>query len=97
MIEPAKTDSTAERLKSFIERIECFEESRSEISEEIKDVFAEVKSHGFDVKIVRQVLKLRKLEPNERQEQEALLESYLSALGMFSATPLGRAAAERAP
>jgi uncharacterized protein (UPF0335 family) len=89
----AKPDSTAERLKSFVERIERMDEERKGMSDDIKDVFAECKGHGFDVKIIRQVLKLRKMEASDRQEQEALLETYLNALGM---TPLEQAAAARA-
>ncbi len=88
----AKPDSTAERLKSYIERIERLDEERKGVSDDIKDVFAECKGQGFDVKIIRQVLKLRKMDANDRQEQEALLETYLNALGM---TPLEQVAAAR--
>ncbi len=77
-----KTDVTAERLKSFIERIERLEEEKKGIADDIKDVYAESKSHGFDVKVMRLIIRLRKLDPSDRQEQEALLETYLSALGM---------------
>ena len=86
-------DSTAGRLRSYIERIERLDEERKGISDDIKDVFTEAKGTGFDVKIIRQVLKLRKMDANDRQEQEALLETYLNALGM---TPLEQAAAARA-
>jgi len=70
------------QLKSFIERIERLEEEKAEVSEQIRDVFAEAKGTGFDVKIIRQVLKVRKLEAQERLEQEELLDLYLAALGM---------------
>ena len=72
-----------ERLRSFIQRIERLEEEKKTISDDIRDVFAEAKSNGFDPKIMRQVLKIRKMETAERQEQDALLETYLAALGML--------------
>lgn len=71
-----------ERLRSFIQRIERLEEEKKTISDDVREVFAEAKSSGFDPKIMRQVLKLRKMETADRQEQEALLETYLAALGM---------------
>ena len=70
------------QLRSFIERIETLEEEKSAIGEQIRDVFGEAKGTGFDVKIIRQVLKVRKLETQERLEQEELLDLYLTALGM---------------
>ena len=69
-------------LKSFIERIEKLEEEKAAVGEQIRDVFAEAKGTGFDIKIIRQVLKIRKLETQERLEQEELLDLYLAALGM---------------
>jgi uncharacterized protein (UPF0335 family) len=74
-----------EHLRSFIQRIERLEEEKKTISEDIREVFAEAKSNGFDPKIMRQVLKLRRMETADRQEQEALLETYLAALGMLEA------------
>ena len=71
-----------EHLRSFIQRIERLEEEKQTIAEDIREVFAESKSMGFDPKIMRQVLRLRKMETSDRQEQEALLETYLAALGM---------------
>ena len=71
-------------LQAFVERIERLEEEKSEISEQVREVFGEAKANGFDVKIIRQVLKLRKMETQERQEQEELLDLYLAALGMIS-------------
>lgn len=71
-----------ERLRSFIQRIERLEEEKKTISDDIREVYAEAKSNGFDPKIMRQVIRLRRMESADRQEQEALLETYLSALGM---------------
>ncbi|MCD6034375.1 MAG: hypothetical protein K0R63_116 [Rickettsiales bacterium] len=71
-----------EQLRQFIERIERLEEEKSAIAEDIREVYAEAKGTGFDAKIMRQVIKIRKMESAERQEQESLLELYLSALGM---------------
>ena len=66
----------------FRSRIERLEEEKAALSGDIREVYAEAKGHGFDTKIMRQVVKVRKLDGAERQEQEALLETYLSALGM---------------
>ncbi|MBB5518853.1 DUF2312 domain-containing protein [Amphiplicatus metriothermophilus] len=71
----------AERLRSFIERVERLEEEKAAIAGDIKEVYAEAKGEGYDTKILRQVIRLRKMDRAERQEQEALLELYLSALG----------------
>ena len=70
------------QLKSFIERIERLEEEKAEIGDQIRDVFAEAKGTGFDIKIIRQVLKIRKMETQERLEQEELLDLYLTTIGM---------------
>ena len=72
----------AGQLRSFVERIERLEEQKKAISDDIKDVFGEAKATGFDTKVMRQVLKLRKQDSAERQEQEALLDLYMHALGM---------------
>ena len=69
-------------LRSFIERIERLEEEKIALAEQMRDVFAEAKGTGFDVKTIRQVLKIRKMETQERLEQEELLDLYLAALGM---------------
>ena len=75
-------NSTAQsQLKSIIERIERFELEKSEIAEQIKEVFAEAKGNGFDVKVLRKVVRLRKQDRAKRQEEEAILDLYLSALG----------------
>ena len=78
----ANTGVAAEELKQFVERIERLEEEKKAISDDIKDVFGEMKGRGFDTKVVRQVLRIRKQDHAERQEMEAVLELYLSALGM---------------
>lgn len=72
----------AGQLRSFIERIERLEEDKSAIADDIKDVMAEMKGSGFDVKAVRTILKLRKKDVAERQEEEAILDLYKAALGM---------------
>lgn len=70
----------ADRLKSLIERIERLEEEKKGIASDIRDIFAEAKSAGFDVKIMRVVLKLRKMNAEDRDEQEMLTETYRKAL-----------------
>ncbi len=72
----------ADRLRSFVERIEKLEEERAAIAADIREVYSEAKGTGFDVKTMRQVIKLRKLEPADRQEQEALLDIYARALNI---------------
>jgi uncharacterized protein (UPF0335 family) len=72
-----------DRLKSFIERIERLEEEKRALAEDVKEVFAEAKGTGFDVKIMRQILKLRKMDKDDVDEQEALLDVYMRALGML--------------
>ncbi len=72
----------ADRLRSTIERIERLEEERKSLADDIKDILTEAKSAGFEVKVVRQVIRLRKQEPAEVEEQETLLDLYRRALGM---------------
>jgi uncharacterized protein (UPF0335 family) len=72
----------AGQLKSFIERIERLEEEKKGIADDIRDVYAEAKGQGFDAKVMRQVIRLRKKDTAERQEEEALLDLYMHALGM---------------
>lgn len=72
----------ADQLRLFVERIERLEEEKKGIADDIKDVFSELKMQGYDAKVVRQVLKIRKQNAQERQEMEAVLDVYLSALGM---------------
>lgn len=73
----------SEQLQQFIERIERLEEEKASLSQDIKDVFAEAKSSGFDPKTMRQVIRLRKMEQSEVEEQETLLDLYRRALGML--------------
>ena len=72
-----------DQLKSIIERIERLEEEKQALADDIKEVYAEAKANGFDTKTIRAVVRLRKQDSSERQEQEALLELYLQALGML--------------
>lgn len=72
----------ADRLRSIVERIERLEEERKSLADDIKDIYAEAKSAGFEVKVVRQIIRLRKQEPAEVEEQETLLDLYRRALGM---------------
>lgn len=72
----------ADQIKSIIHRIEKLEEEKSAIGDDIRDVFAEAKGNGYDVKALRQILKIRKMDAQERDEQEHILDTYLRALGM---------------
>lgn len=78
---PGATTVAAERLRSFLERVERLEEEKATISGDIKEVFAEAKGEGYDTKTLRKVIRLRKMDRAKRDEEEALLELYLSALG----------------
>jgi uncharacterized protein (UPF0335 family) len=80
--EPA-TRFAKDQLKSIVERIERLEEEKKTISDDIRDIYAESKGNGFDVKALRTIIRLRKQDPNERQEQETILETYMRALGML--------------
>jgi len=74
-----------EQLRSIVERIERLEEEKKAIAEDIKEVYAEAKAMGFDTKILRKVIALRKKDPQEREEEETVLAMYLHALGMAPA------------
>lgn len=78
---PGAKTVAAERLRSFIERVERLEEDKAAIMGDVKEVYAEAKGEGYDTKTLRQVVRLRKIDRAQRQEQEALLDLYLSALG----------------
>jgi uncharacterized protein (UPF0335 family) len=82
MADVASTGVAAEELKQIIERIERLEEEKKALSDDIKDVYGEAKGRGFDTKVIRQIVRLRAADQNERKEQEAILELYLQALGM---------------
>lgn len=69
-------------LRQFLERIERLEEEKRTLSDDVKEVFAEAKGRGFDTKIMRQIVRIRRMDANERKEQEAIRELYLNALGM---------------
>ena len=73
-----------DRLRAFIERIERLEEERVALSDDIREVYAEAKATGFDPKIMRQLVRLRKMESSDREEQEYLLDTYKAALGMIA-------------
>ncbi|MCX8996815.1 DUF2312 domain-containing protein [Rhizobiaceae bacterium BDR2-2] len=76
-----------DQLRAFIERIERLEEEKKTIADDIKDVYAEAKGTGFDTKILKKVIALRKKDDQERMEEEAILETYLAALGMIESPP----------
>lgn len=76
------TGAIADHLKSFVERIERLEEKKQALADGIKGAYADAKANGFDVKILRQVISIRKQDKSEHEEMEALLEFYLQALGM---------------
>jgi uncharacterized protein (UPF0335 family) len=80
----AKSGFAKEHLKSFIERVERLEEEKAALAADIREVYSEAKGQGFDTKIMRQVVRLRKLDTADRQEQDAILDLYMSALGMRS-------------
>jgi uncharacterized protein (UPF0335 family) len=83
-----------ERLRSFIERIERLEEEKSALNGDIKEVYAEAKGNGFEPKIMRQIIKIRKMDKDALDEQESLLDLYKRALGMSSEAALEMRAAE---
>ena len=75
-------DATDDRLRLLIERVERLEEEKKGTSDDIRDVYAEAKAVGYDPKIMRQIVRLRKMKPNDREEQDMVLETYKAALGM---------------
>ncbi|MEO0635043.1 MAG: DUF2312 domain-containing protein [Pseudomonadota bacterium] len=77
------TGFAREQLRSFIERIERLEEQKKEISDDIRDVFAEAKGNGFDVKVMRQIVRMRKVDASQREEEDAVRDLYMTALGML--------------
>lgn len=83
------------QLASIVDRIEALEADKAAIADDIKEVYAEAKGNGFDPKIIRKVVALRKQEANKRAEEKALIELYMNALGDLADTPLGKAALER--
>jgi len=83
------------QLKSIVERIERLEDDKKAIAGDIREVYSEAKANGFDTKILRKVIALRKKESAAREEEQAMLDVYMSALGMIADLPLGQAALER--
>jgi uncharacterized protein (UPF0335 family) len=81
--EQATTQFARDQLKAIIERIERLEEEKKTISDDIRDVYAEAKGNGFDVKALRTIVRLRKQDVDERKEEETILETYMHALGML--------------
>ena len=81
------TQVAREQLRSIVERIERLEEEKKSISDDIKDVYGEAKANGFDTKVLRQVVRMRKQDTSERQEQDAIRDLYLHALGMLPDLP----------
>lgn len=88
-------DIVADRLRSIVERIERLEEEKSVLAADIRDVYSEAKGNGFDVKTLREIIRLRKMDESDRKERETLLDIYKSALGMLADTPLGQAALDK--
>jgi len=82
--EAPATKFAKDQLKAIIERIERLEEEKKTISDDIRDVYAEAKGNGFDVKALRTIVRLRKQDTDERREQQAVLETYMHALGMLN-------------
>ena len=82
--EQPATRFAKDHLKAFVERIERLEEEKKALADDIKDVYGEAKSTGFDVKALRAIIRMRKQDTDERKEQEAILETYMLALGMLN-------------
>ncbi len=82
MADNIKTSFAHGQLRTIVERIERLEEEKKTIAGDIKEVYAEAKGNGFDIKILRKVISLRKKDVNERQEEESMIDVYLAALGM---------------
>ncbi|WP_336970257.1 DUF2312 domain-containing protein [Sphingobium aromaticiconvertens] len=78
----SEANIAADQLRLLIERVERLEEEKKGIGDDIKDVYLEAKATGYDPKIMRQIVRLRKMQPHDRQEMEAILQTYLAALGM---------------
>ena len=81
--EEAATKFAKDQLKAIIERIERLEEEKKTISDDIRDVYAEAKGNGFDAKALRTIVRMRKMDTDERREQQEVLDTYLHALGML--------------
>lgn len=87
---------TNNQLNSIVQRIEKLEDERDELRLSIKDIYTEAKSLGFDTKVLKKVIAIRKQDTEKRQYEQAMIDNYMAALGMLADTPLGRASIERA-
>ena len=91
------SDAVAQdQIRAFVERIERMEEEKKAIADDIREIYAEAKGNGFDIKVLRRVIRERGQDKAEREDFEAVLDLYRQALGMYVDTPLGRAALEDA-
>lgn len=88
-------NNTAKDLQSLIERIENMEADKKTISEDIKDVYSEAKGRGYDTAAIKEIVKMRREDAEKRRTREAIVDTYLAALGQLADTPLGRAAIAR--
>ena len=95
MTEPGHNAFAPERLRSLVDRIERLEEERRGLAADIKDIYTEAKSAGFDPKVLRALIAERRKEPSDVEEERSLLDIYRDALGQLASTPLGQAAMER--
>ena len=78
----ADASASDDRLLLLVERVECFEEEKKSVADDIKDVYAEAKAVGYDARIMREIIRLRKMQPDDRRERETILELYKAALGL---------------
>jgi uncharacterized protein (UPF0335 family) len=83
-VQESATRFAKDHLKAFVERIEKLEEEKKAITDDVRDVYSEAKANGFDTKALRAIVRLRKQDADERREHEAVLETYMHALGMLS-------------
>lgn len=86
---------TNNQIKAIVERIEKMEEEKKAITTDISEIYKEAKSNGFDVKVLRKIVALRKKDADKLAEEEAIMETYMAALGMLADTPLGQSAIAR--
>ena len=93
---PAAGHNANAQLRAIVERVERLEEEKKTIADDIRDVYAEAKGNGYDVKALRTIIRMRKQDANARAEQETIIQTYMHALGMLADLPLGQAAIERA-
>ncbi len=84
------------QLQTIVERIERLEDEKRTLAEDVKDVYLEAKGTGFDPKIIRKIISMRRQDSHKRMEEQAMIATYMEALGMLADTPLGLAALQRA-